>query len=461
MPDKDLVMEFASFHEVLDGYAQRLSEEGIFFETSEPRDVGAEVAFDVRIRDGFSVLKGAGEVVQTRDDGLFVRLLHLDQPSLKLLPKLLEHYRRKGVPLMELPRKPEVASAADELEVEMPAEEPEARSAPDPELSVDELFDRNGADSEPAKGFGLTLDDLEAEFRTESASADASAEVEVETDIDWESRQSQAEPEALLIEAEDLVDLSPQDGAALEIAEQVEPAIEVVDAQRSRDIDAGLPWLPEEPEKSSRKDLWVILLLMLLGAALGAVFYVFVIRPRAQGSWRPTPAESVQAKAVPTASSQTGLVPASSSAEPTASKPSEATQGVDLPEIAPLGSPAPVVATQKAMTGVDRITWGDEAGETVVTLWADGSFQAEQIDDFRINGERPREVVRIRGVQRPCAQRRIELQTDHVRRIRTGMHEDNGVNSLHIVADLVDVEVELLRTEAAGEQLRVYFAKTG
>ena len=113
------------------------------------------------------------------------------------------------------------------------------------------------------------------------------------------------------------------------------------------------------------------------------------------------------------------------------------------------------------MTGVDRITWGDEAGETVVTLWADGSFQEEQIDDFRVNGEQPREVVRIRGVQRPFTQNRIEMETDHVRQIRTGFHEDDGVRSLHIVADLVDVDVQLLRTEAAGEQLKVYFSRTG
>ena len=113
------------------------------------------------------------------------------------------------------------------------------------------------------------------------------------------------------------------------------------------------------------------------------------------------------------------------------------------------------------LTGVDRITWNDDAGETVVTLWADGSFLAEQVDDFRVNGEQPREVVRIRGVQRPFAQRLIELGTDHVRQIRTGLHEEDGVNSLHIVADLVDIDVELLRTEAAGEQLRVYFSKTG
>ena len=97
----------------------------------------------------------------------------------------------------------------------------------------------------------------------------------------------------------------------------------------------------------------------------------------------------------------------------------------------------------------------------MVTLWADGSFQTGQVDDFRVDGAQPREVVRIRGVQRPFTQHLIELETEHVLQIRTGLHEENGVNSLHIVADLVDVEVELMRTEAAGEQLRVYFSRTG
>lgn len=456
MPDKDLVLEFASFHEVLDSYARRLSEEGIFCTTSESREVGSEVDFHVRIRDGFSVLKGQGEVVLSTDEGCFLRLIDLDQPSLRLLPKLLEHYRRKGVPMMELPR----IATGEALVTEQgqaEAEDTEVGDLPDRDLTSDDLFGSADRAPEPLNDVGLTLDDLEAEFRAEAPGSDPAAEIEVDFDVDLESEEAQAEPGSVLIEAEELAISSPNE--ALLVPEEVEPEIEVLATGADHEIDTGLPWLPEEPEKTSRKDLWVILLLVLLGAVLGAAFYVFVIRPNAQRSWRSAPSETLQAQAVPATNSRLEALPVGSQTRTQA--PSAEPEPVAAPASAAVDPGEPKADAEAPLTGVDRITWGDEAGETVVTLWADGSFLAAQVDDFRVNGERPREVVRIRGVQRPFAQHLIELETDHVRQIRTGLHLEDGVNSLHIVADLVDIDVELLRTEAAGEQLRVYFSKTG
>ena len=85
----------------------------------------------------------------------------------------------------------------------------------------------------------------------------------------------------------------------------------------------------------------------------------------------------------------------------------------------------------------------------------------DQIERSRVVGGAPRELVKIKGVGRPCPEQQIDVETDHIRRIRTGLHENSGVSSLHVVADLVDGEVEVLRTEAEGSQLRLYFSKTG
>lgn len=471
MPDKDLVLEFASFHEVLDNYTRRLSEEGIFFETSAPHGEGVEVDFHVRIREGFSVLKGRGEVVQSTDEGLFVRLIYLDQPSLKLLPKLLEYYRRKGVPLMDLPRLETVeAQAVEQVQGEVDgiqlesrqntdgdgAEKIEIGESPDVGLTAEDLFDSEATTPGPIDDVVLTLDDLEAEFRAEAPGSDPAAEVEVDFDVDLDAGTTEAEPGPVLIEAEELAEHSRDE--ALLVAEVIEPEIEVLGTGRDLEVDAGLPWLPDESDKNGKRDLWVILLLVLLGAVLGAAFYVFVMRPTAQRSWKSVPEVPVQGQAVPATDSRVEVLPTSSQTVTPA--PLEKPDPVAESNVA-LEYQEPVPDSEAPLTGVDRITWDDEAGETVVTLWADGSFLAEQVDDFRINGEQPREVVRIRGVQRPFAQHLIELGTDHVRQIRTGFHQKDGVNSLHIVADLVDIDVELLRTEAAGEQLRVYFSKTG
>ena len=91
------------YDDVLVGCANRISEEGLYIESGQPATVGSEVAFEMRVRDGFTVLRGEGEIVQATGEGVFLRVAYLDQPSLKLLPKILAHYRRQGVPLLELP----------------------------------------------------------------------------------------------------------------------------------------------------------------------------------------------------------------------------------------------------------------------------------------------------------------------------------------------------------------------
>ncbi len=67
----------------------------------------------------------------------------------------------------------------------------------------------------------------------------------------------------------------------------------------------------------------------------------------------------------------------------------------------------------------------------------------------------------MRGINRSFPEQRIQLDSDHVLRIRVGLHQEEDGSAIHFVADLVDPDVELLRTEASGEQLRAYFAKSG
>ena len=489
MVDKDFVAEFESFNEVLHGCASHLSEEGIFFEAARSGAVGSEVGFEVRIRDGFSVLRGEGEIVQATDEGVFLRLVYLDQPSLKLLPKLLEHYRRSGVPLLELPAgdpapEEDVAevSAAEELDIiEEPVAEPTAKAEMAP--------------------LGLTLNDLEAEFSAEKSAADdddgseansGSALVDVTEASELNATQDEESlelaveeeepPEPVLIDPDELIadvtenreDFAPNDihldellpgEEAADLAD--DQAMEPADSKESSGVDevpvdSGLPWLPSEPAKKSRKDLWVILLLIVLGAALGVAFYYFFLRSTSISQWRPADPSQIQARVVPAASQVAEPIPFTVGSAELAPQPEiqPVRQNGSFAASAPATpSPQSHDPPSDLLTGVDRITWAKEAGETVITFWGDGLFVAEQVDDFRVAGGAPREVVRIRGVLRPFPQQRVELDSDHVRQIRIGLHQEADGAALHFVADLVDSEVEILRTEAAGQQLRVYFSK--
>ena len=115
--------------------------------------------------------------------------------------------------------------------------------------------------------------------------------------------------------------------------------------------------------------------------------------------------------------------------------------------------------SEDALTGVDRITWQESQGQTVLTLWGDGPFDADQLVVYRLDTGTPRQVVKILGVSRPFSERNLAVGTSHVTTVRTGLHTGDAGQELHVVADLEDPEVRMRRLEPEGSQLHVYFSK--
>ena len=472
MATRDLVAEFDSFSEVLARFASRLSAKGILFEIAEKAEVGTQVSFEVRIREGFSVLQGEGEVVQVTDRGTYLRLAYLDQPSQRLLPKLLEYYVRQGRPLLELPQSP---AAEPPVEIEEP-EKDDLESA-EAKPGEEELSQDEPAVEEPP--IGLSLNDLEAEFSREGNLGGGGSEAVPAADLGPDSRPApevDEEPAALLVDAEIFGAApppTPEDEAAGDFGaeEPLEPEaweeVETPDGQETEDatLDAGLSWLPEEEQSKAGRSMWITLSLILIAAALGAAFYFFVLKPRLEGSEAVPDSEEPVATARPATAQP--LAPTQAGAETSESLSStlereEGPRAAFIADSPPGRSLAEIPeATVEPLTGVDRITWAQESGETVVTFWADGRFGSDQVDDFRVAEGAPRQVIRVRGIRRPFTPRSVELDSDHVVRIRVGLHQEASGPTLHFVADLVDGEVELLRTEAVGEQLRAYFSKAG
>lgn len=532
--ERRIVAEFDSFAELLDRCVGRLSEEAVFLPTSVRAATGSHVAFELRVRDGFSVLRGEGEVAEpaagVEGDGVAVRFDYLDQPSLRLLPRLIEHYRRRGLPTFEVAA-PLPQSEVEATESRAAEEEPERPSAADtavPELTLDDLeaeflarkpaADPTSERAEPAEprrpgGAALLVDavELSAETPVTPDRIDRPAPPSGSASGSEAARLDDAEPrleevgsgvgESLpgLDEAGTGADEPPSAPATEALtAEEIqldelfsdEPSPGDADdaaaeAGDQRALDPGLPWLTDQPSPRQPR-LWVVLLLILLGALLGAAFYFFFLRggsPAARVPPREAPEpvgvaplpQPPEAGAGPVAAPVAGPVnrprlaafvgpsgaaseeevPPAPAAAPADDRPSAPAPGFAE---APPGSTA---AAGESLTGIDRITWTEQGDETVVVLWADGSIRVEQIEDFRVVDGAPREVVKIRGVRRPCLEQQVEVASDHVRRIRTGLHETEAGGELHVVADLVDGEVELRRTVADGSQLRMYFAKSG
>lgn len=533
MVDRDLVVECESFQEVLDACATRLSAEGLFFESDRPAPLGSEVAFEVRIRKGFSVLRGAGEVVRVSDTGVFLRLTYLDQPSLKLMPKILEHYERLGIPLLELAAPEPLEPEPESLEPELPVPEPLAPEMPGPAvepaeaMEVDpgapiDIVEDDRSTSEPtaddlwpeeeaaatASAVGLTLNDLEAEFSSDTLSQDPVGGA-TEEDRSDSFEAASAGADGLMIDPEELIAdhpvsddtfapddihlsalISAEEAAGLPKVEEVAAVEEVtaletvpeagdseasqqadgallVDVPKQADegnLDSGLSWLPEdEPEKRGRRGLWIFLLCIVLGAVLGVAFYFFFLRPgEASGHIPAEPVEPTMDRAAAAITESRSLPePIAMAAELPDPGTTEAEPGEEQAPVSEGQPSATLTIAGEPLTGVDRITWLDEDGETVVIFWADGLFSPEQVDDFRVAGGEPREVVRIRGVRRPFDPQQIELDSELVRRIRAGFHQEANGAALHFVADLAANDVVLSRTEASGEQLRAYFVKSG
>lgn len=119
-------------------------------------------------------------------------------------------------------------------------------------------------------------------------------------------------------------------------------------------------------------------------------------------------------------------------------------------------------AAEAAAAPADRIrviTWDESSTGTVVTFWGNGGFLPERVVHFRIDGERPRELVKLRGIDLPFPQSVLDLGTPEVNRIRTGFHPQDRVNELHVVLDLAGPGVAIERIETGRDSLRVHLRR--
>ncbi len=111
------------------------------------------------------------------------------------------------------------------------------------------------------------------------------------------------------------------------------------------------------------------------------------------------------------------------------------------------------------LSRIERITWEELGGETLLMLWADDQVVGGQVELSRIEGEGARVIIKIYGVTRAPAESTLEVGTSHIQRIRTGLHREPKGSVLHVVADLTGADVYVREMGPQGSRLQVYFAK--
>ena len=102
-----------------------------------------------------------------------------------------------------------------------------------------------------------------------------------------------------------------------------------------------------------------------------------------------------------------------------------------------------------------EVTWSREDGRTVLSVRADGPLTTAAVSDFRIGGDAPRHVLRIRGITQPFSPARLEVGTAQVLQVRAGLHAERSPSELHLVLDLAGPDVEVASIEAVGGELRI------
>lgn len=521
-PDDPLVvLEFSSFGHFLQECSSRISSGGLFLE-AEPRErVGSVLRFELRIRDGFRLLRGEGEVIRVHDPlpssgeaaGVTVRFISLDEASQKLLPVVLDHYHQKGIPLLDLTAEVssvEVEVMAQGSDDQEPAEVTLEHLWEEFELVPDRLaFAPDGAEisanvaSEPAL---VQAGQPQSEADQEESEADLAAAArfldEMESDIEAEGvvPADDAEAEATTA-AEDEADFDdeaateegdaqPPEEGALDLAEMLPTAIEGA-ASLDEDVERLPDEMAELEEVSSgswrqARELWLLILMAFLGILIGLVVYLSYQNgfewPWSSGSRREQPASTeLLAADLEEAPEQREIIAEYDFEDPAqvGGGLREAAGGRTPPETATpqivnrlsptperraeragtQKNPPPRPASGVVLTGVDRITWRESQDQTVLTLWGDGPFDTDQLVVFRLDTGTPRQVVKILGISRPFSRRNLAVGTSHVSAIRTGLHTGDVGQELHVVADLKDPAVRMRRVEPEGSQLHVYFSK--
>jgi hypothetical protein len=122
--------------------------------------------------------------------------------------------------------------------------------------------------------------------------------------------------------------------------------------------------------------------------------------------------------------------------------------------------PAPVPAIREdngpAATGVEKITFEKAFGGTDVILWGNGALRSGSYVRTRIEGNPPRELIRISGIKRPAPAARLVVGTPEVLQVRTGLHAGN---ELHVVLDLAGPKVTVTGVEEGENRLRIHLQK--
>ena len=440
--------KFDRFSGFLSDFSANVSPGGMFIRTRTPQPPGTVLEFEFRLGDGFELIKGRGEVVWVRPEdegparpaGMGLRFLELSLGSKELIYRIVDHHIQQGGTPFDVTQHP-----PDLVPVPPPAAAPAPLAAAAPPwvpVLEEKLGGFEPSPYEPSRDDWMkTREPLPAE-PLPGLTAGA------------------PEPEAVLAPLDDPPVAAPLFASTL----ASEPA------PRSR---RALPWVLLAVLVALAAGAWLFRDTLLGLAGLGGGGEVAQAPPpvarRRPGRLR-TPALPAASPASTPASApplDTAGAPAGPETEVSPVRPATPAP-VAQPTPAgpkpgprpPAEKPAPVPAipedTGPPATGVEKITFEKAFGGTDVILWGNGAIHSGSYVRSRIDGNPPRELIRISGIKRPAPAARLVVGTPEVLQVRTGLHAGN---ELHVVLDLAGPKVTVTRVEEGENRLRIHLQK--
>ena len=520
--DRPIKLQFDDSMEVIEGLCSNVSIGGMFILFDNSRPPGSLVRFELEV-PGNNAIRGLGEVVWTRaksdlggpEAGFGLKFRFLEQRDRQMIFKLVSQHIKERLTRSQ-PAEPE-GRETDPIgpsTTTAPADgRPDARTAPSiavPPAPEAPSSPPSAAPATPASRRSTVDTSLRREAERDQPLPPTATDVDLdpavgETPIyELGLEAPPMSPEPSLIAPPEAAEADP---AAAPPASNAE-AFSDPGAPAAQEWSTGAHLLDGAAEegggRAARREFPILPVIVVLLAAGLAGFYLFQDEIRGRSSEPDLPEAGQQAAApagqrdtaAPDDSSvTTGLPPAAApplsgrgdtpSAEPSDTSAAPPAAPLAVPPAVPptraaqppptrAAQPPPARAVQpppdkvpepdkpaetSSFSRLQDVSWSEVPGGMRIVLTADGAIPTGRYNYFRLEGDPPREVLRLIGVEKSFDKRNIPVGGSAVRQIRTGFHHKNGRDEIHVVIDLTGPQWRLTEVRNLGPRLELVLGR--
>ncbi|HEV7518246.1 MAG TPA: TIGR02266 family protein [Thermoanaerobaculia bacterium] len=430
-------LKFEWFGGFISEYSSNISPGGMFIRTQTPEPMGRLIGFELRLGDGYELIRGTGEVVWARmidqgpdkPAGMGIRFLEISPDGRELIYQIVDNYIAQG------------GTPFDVTEMPAGAPEPGGGDAPAPAPADASPLPAPGEPGEPGEP---AVPAMPAAVPAEPAPVVARAE------LPWPA--AVLEPPAAA-----RVPAKPEPEPAPGWPEPLAPTFGAMSAEEAA------------PRRGSRLVFWAA-----LGGLLALVAALAVLKQDVLLGWflpakrpqlatappaGPAPRHAAASPApVPQSPAAAPATPAVAPVAPASPPPPQPVTALPSPAPAPVAVAAEAAVPVPSATGpgeIQKITWKQDPDGTEVVVWTDGVLRRQDWAHYRIDGDPPRELIKLYGIRHPFASTRLVAGTRQLLQVRTGYHVEPKGNELHVVLDLTGFGVEVTGIAAQGAELHI------